>query len=344
MGSLPGRSLGSVLIVDDEPAVRKLMSHWVIALGLEADTAATADEALERLRARPFDLAVIDVMMPGHDGLWLANELRRSHPHTAVVIASGFTDLVAREAGSQPIADFLPKPCERERFVLAIDRGRQWRRQALQDVEWRTRLAGEVREITATVCAELRRRAESGTAEADALTAIVDERMPDVTRHGDRVARYAQAVAREVGRDWPAGSILDVAARFHDVGKIAMPEALLTKPSALTADEQAIMRRHVDAGADILSSTRELHEAAALVLTTHEWFNGGGYPLKLAGSTIPLASRIIATVDAYDTMIEGSGYRPAFNAAEAIAELQRCAGTQFDPQTIDALVAVLARQ
>jgi HD-GYP domain-containing protein (c-di-GMP phosphodiesterase class II) len=146
-----------------------------------------------------------------------------------------------------------------------------------------------------------------------------------------------------MGREWVDGSILDVAARFHDVGKIAMPEALLTKPSALTPDEQSIMRRHVDAGADILSSTRELHDAAAIVLTTHEWFNGGGYPLKLAGSTIPLASRIIATVDAYDTMIEGSGYRPAFNAAEAIAELQRCAGTQFDPRTIDALIAVLAR-
>src|SRR5437868_8830716 len=101
--------LTSVLIVDDEPAVRDLMSRWVSALGLRAQTAASAAEALATLRTQHYDLAVIDVMMPGHDGLWLANELHREHPHTAVVIATAYTELLD-EAPPQPVADFLIKP------------------------------------------------------------------------------------------------------------------------------------------------------------------------------------------------------------------------------------------
>src|SRR4029077_16131895 len=89
--------LTSVLIVDDEPAVRDLMSRWVSAMGLRPQTAGSADEALARLRTRRYDLAVIDVMMPGHDGLWLANEVQRDHPHTAVVIATAYTELLDGE-------------------------------------------------------------------------------------------------------------------------------------------------------------------------------------------------------------------------------------------------------
>src|ERR1700694_3666493 len=96
--------LSSVLIVDDEPAVRDLMSRWVAALGLRPQTAANADEALATLRLEHCDLAVIDVMLPGHDGLWLANEVQRQHPHTAVVIATGYTELLERDTQPAPIA------------------------------------------------------------------------------------------------------------------------------------------------------------------------------------------------------------------------------------------------
>src|SRR4029077_1444152 len=125
--------LTSVLIVDDEPAVRDLMARWVSALGLRPQTAANAAEALATLRTQQYDLAVIDVMMPGHDGLWLANEVHRDHPHTAVVIATAYTELLDGEAQQQPVADFLIKPFQRERFALAVDRGRQWRKEKLQE-------------------------------------------------------------------------------------------------------------------------------------------------------------------------------------------------------------------
>ena len=123
-------------------AIRELMARWVQALGLQPRTAASAEEAIVSLSARHCDLAVIDVMMPGQNGLWLAGELRRDHPHTAVVLATGYTELLQGRA--QAIADLLIKPIKRERFVLALDRGIEWRRQAIEELEWHARLSTEL--------------------------------------------------------------------------------------------------------------------------------------------------------------------------------------------------------
>src|SRR5256712_10049682 len=112
----------SVLTVDDEPAVRDIMARWVASLALQPKPAANADEALATLRDEHYDLAVIDVMMPGHDGLWLATQLQREHPHTAVVIATAYTELLDGDTEQRPIADLLIKPFQRERFALAVDR------------------------------------------------------------------------------------------------------------------------------------------------------------------------------------------------------------------------------
>jgi putative nucleotidyltransferase with HDIG domain len=331
--------LTSVLIVDDEPAVRDIIARWVSSLGLHPKTAATAEEALATLRTRHYDLAVIDVVMPGRDGLWLASELQREHPNTAVVIATAYTDLLG-EGPKQSIADLLVKPFQRERFALAVDRGRQWRKQALDELRWHAMLSLELRDRTDEICAEVQHRAAAGVSEHDALHAIAMERIADTMEHGERVTRFAQSVARHLAVDDPR---LAVAARFHDIGKAAMPDALITKPSPLTAGEVAIMRRHVDVGAEILSSTCTLADAAPIVLASHESFSGDGYPLNLAGNAIPLASRIITVVDAYDAMTHDRHYRSKVDSADAVAELLRCSQSQFDPEVVNAFLAVLGR-
>jgi putative nucleotidyltransferase with HDIG domain len=335
-------SLHSVLIVDDEPAVRDLMSRWVASLGLQAQTASNADEALASLRLRHYDLAVIDVMMPGRDGLWLAGELRREHPHTAVIMATAYTELLAGDAEA-PIADCLIKPFHRQRFELAVDRGRQWRKQALEEVHWHAMLSIELRDRTAQIVHALDRRVADGAGEAEAMAALLAERMPDVAAHSERVARFAHSVARELDVDRALGPDLDVAAHFHDVGKAAMPEALMSKPSPLTQGEMAIMRRHVDVGADILEAMPALAFAAPAVRASHEWFGGGGYPRKVAGTAIPFVSRIIAVADAYDAMTQDRAYRIRFDSSDAVAEILRCSPAQFDPEIVAAFLAVLSR-
>ena len=333
----------TVLIVDDEPAVRDLMARWVTALGLRPRTAANADEALATLRTNHYDLAVIDVMMPGHNGLWLANEVQRDHPNTAVVIATAYTELLDAEAQQRPIADLLIKPFKRERFALAVDRGRQWRKQALEEVHWHAVLSIEMHDRAQQVIARVGERSMDGVSESAALLELAMERTPDTAAHGERVARYALSVAREMGVEHELGPALAEAARFHDIGKVAMPEALLSKPGPLTPGEMAIMRQHVEVGADILESTHGLIDAADAVRASHEWFGGGGYPRKTAGDAIPLAARIIAAVDAYDAMTQDRAYRVRFDSSDAVAELLRCSPAQFDPIVVNAFLAVLGR-
>jgi response regulator RpfG family c-di-GMP phosphodiesterase len=333
--------ISSVLIVDDEPAVRDLMARWVSSLGLRAKTAASADEALSALREQHCDLAVIDVMMPGHDGLWLATQLQREHPHTAVVIATGYTELLDGDAQQRPIADLLVKPFQRDRFALAVDRGRQWRKETLEEIQWHARLSVEVSDRAEQVVTAVARRVD-GVSAADALNALAVQRMPETMAHAERVCRYAQSVAHHLDVEHELGTTLELAARFHDIGKIAMPDALLTKPSPLTSGELAIMRRHVDLGAEILEATGVLAPIARLVLTSHEWFNGGGYPRRLSGMEIPLATRIITVVDAYDAITQDRSYRLGTHRQDAIAELLRCTPTQFDPDIVTAFLSVLA--
>src|SRR5204863_1049006 len=140
--------------------------------------------------------------------------------------------------------------------------------------------------------------------------------------------------ARELRIEDEFGPVIDVAATLHDAGKAAMPEALISKPSPLTPGETAIMRQHVEVGAEILSSTETLAEAAPIVKASHEWFGGNGYPLKLAGQAIPLASRIIAVADAYDAMKQQRHQRAPLESADAVADLLRASPKQFDPEIV----------
>jgi response regulator RpfG family c-di-GMP phosphodiesterase len=339
----PMTPVTSVLIVDDEPAVRDLMSRWVASLGLRSTTVSNADEALASLRINHYDLAVIDVMMPGQDGLWLAGEMQREHPNTAVIVATAYTELLGAQAEHTPIADFLIKPFQRERFALAVDRGRQWRKLALEEVHWHALLSIELRDRTAEVVHALDQQVAAGLREGEALASLFAGRLPEVAAHGERVARYSQSVARQLDLGNALLVELEIAARFHDVGKLAMPEALMSKPSPLTRGENAIMRQHAVLGAEILESTRELAGAAPAVRSSHEWFEGGGYPERASGNAIPRLSRLIAVADAYDAMTQDRSYRIRLDSSDAIAEILRCSPSQFDPQIVAAFITVLGR-
>src|SRR6185436_6498288 len=117
--------------------------------------------------------------------------------------------------------------------------------------------------------------------------------------------RFARSTARELGIIDGDLSLIWQAARFHDIGKLAIPESILNKPSTLSDEERQIVRRHVDIGAELLAGTQTLAHLAPIVFASHEWFNGDGYPCGLSGGAIPVGSRIITTVDAYDAMTQG---------------------------------------
>jgi two-component system cell cycle response regulator len=177
----------------------------------------------------------------------------------------------------------------------------------------------------------------------DLLLQILREREPELEEHVDDVGVLAAAVGRHLGLGVEAVDELARAAELHDVGKIAMPEAILRKPGPLDEVEWQIMRQHTVVGERILAAAPALRGVAALVRSSHEHFDGGGYPDGLAGEDIPLGARIIAACDAFDAMRQERPYAPAMSQDDAVAELHRCAGTQFDPAVVRAFAAVIAQ-
>ena len=150
----------------------------------------------------------------------------------------------------------------------------------------------------------------------------------------------AVAVARKLGLSEPEVTLTRLTAELHDIGKTAIPDAILDKAGPLDADEWAFMRRHTVIGERILAAAPALAEVAPLVRATHERSDGAGYPDGLQESEIPFSSRIVAVVDAYDAMTSKRAYSPMRTPEQAIAELRRCSGSQFDPAVAEAFIAV----
>jgi HD-GYP domain-containing protein (c-di-GMP phosphodiesterase class II) len=161
--------------------------------------------------------------------------------------------------------------------------------------------------------------------------------------HGERCSLYAGRLATELGLSEQEIADVKLASLIHDIGKLTVPDAILQKPSTLTDEEMSVMRRHPGDGANMLPQTRALEAVYAAVRHHHEWFDGSGYPDRLAGEDIPLISRILLVTDAYDAMTSDRPYRAAISEEEAIEELRRCAGTQFDPRVVEAFLRVLGQ-
>jgi two-component system cell cycle response regulator len=174
------------------------------------------------------------------------------------------------------------------------------------------------------------------------LLSVVGEHDGALRDHVDDVARLAQQVGRRLGLD--DGDIAHVrrAAALHDIGKVAIPDAILHAPRPLMPDEWEYMRQHTVIGARIIAAAPELLPVADIVRSSHERWDGGGYPDRLAGDAIPLGARIVAVCDSYDAMTTDRAYRAAMPAEDALAELARCAGTQFDPRVVAAFRAVVS--
>lgn len=177
-----------------------------------------------------------------------------------------------------------------------------------------------------------------------ALAIALDARDPYTAGHSERVSALSVAIGREMGLDARTLDVLRLGALLHDVGKIGISDHLLRKPGPLTGDEYDVVKTHSTVGSRILRNVRFLEPHLEIVELHHERPDGGGYPRGLKGDAIPVLARIVHAADAYDAMTSARAYRPALPAAAGLAELHRCAGTDFDPAVVRALGAVVARQ
>jgi diguanylate cyclase (GGDEF)-like protein/PAS domain S-box-containing protein len=184
-------------------------------------------------------------------------------------------------------------------------------------------------------------RSSAGRQSADVLLRILSERNPDLGVHLDEVTDLADAIADRLELPDEERAPLLQAASLHDVGKAAIPDEILNKAGALDDEEWEFMRRHTVIGERILSAAPALSVASKLVRSSHERWDGKGYPDGLRGDDIPLGARVIAVCDAYDAMVSDRPYRASLGSGDAMAELHRCAGSQFDPAVVEVFGEVL---
>jgi putative nucleotidyltransferase with HDIG domain len=226
-------------------------------------------------------------------------------------------------------------------FVIRETQGSYYRR--TQDASTQLREAAEtIQAQNASLEQANRMLRDRSTAAMESLSATVDARDPYTAGHSRRVQQVSLAVGRRLGLSQHELDVVGQAALFHDIGKLAVPEALLLKPDELDDGERELMERHAEEGAAIISRLGFLADAVPAIRHHHEAWDGSGYPQGLSGDEIPLGARIVHVVDAFDSMVSPRVYRGARSVESALEELRRESGRQFCPRCVEAMEALVA--
>lgn len=324
-----------VLAVDDEPSAARLLSIILAPPAFRCSTACTAEEALVALQREPFDAVISDLQMPGLSGMELLTEVRQKHPYLAFLVTTGVDDVdVGVKAMRSGADDYLVKPL-RESAVLASLENALQKRRLQQEVEnYRQRLEEMVDARTQQLHAALKQIERSYEDTLQALGAAIDLRDNETAGHSQRVCRYSLEIARAMGLQEKELGSLARGAYLHDIGKLGVPDGILLKPGALTAEERKFMQRHSQIGYDLVKDIPFLADATDVVLMHHERFDGSGYPNGLKGEEIPLGARIFAIADTLDAITSERPYQRASSFESARETIRRLSGTAFDPKVV----------
>jgi cyclic di-GMP phosphodiesterase len=330
-----------ILVVDDESHVRSMIGATLERQGYDIELAVSGAEAIAVLRRQPFDLVLTDIVMQDGNGIALLESIRSENPHLPVVMVSAIHDIsVAIDSMRRGAYDYLLKPFEREHLIATVQRALD-HRQALQDNHnYQQNLEQVVRARTEMLRQAMEDLEHSYDVTLEALGDALDLKDSETEGHSKRVTAYTIALARAIGISPSEIKVIARGAFLHDIGKMAIPDEILRKPGKLTAEEEEIMRDHCSRGYHILRKIPFLSEAAAIVYTHQEHFDGGGYPSGLRGSEIPIGARIFAVADTLDAITSDRPYRNAQSFDMAREEILRCSGTQFDPAVVDIFLKI----
>lgn len=332
-----------VLAVDDEPSACKLLSIILGPPVFHCVTVASGEEALAALQREPFDAVISDLQMPGMSGMGLLAEVRQRHPYVAFVVTTGIDDVEVGVAAMRSGADdYLVKPLSENAVQASLERALH-KQQLEQQVEsYRQCLEEMVAQRTEQVRTALRQLAESYEDTLEALGAAIDLRDSETAGHSRRVCFYSLEIARALGCSGVQLGGLARGAYLHDIGKLGIPDAILLKPGPLTTEERAVMQEHVQIGFGLVKGIPFLADAAEIILTHHERYDGSGYPMGLKREEILLAARIFAVADTLDAITSDRPYRRASPFHAGLDTVRREAGRLFDPQVVDAFLGIPA--
>src|SRR3954463_12032957 len=323
------------LVVDDEPSVRRSLVRMLRAQGFNCYEAGTGVEALgvlERIGEAP--LVISDMRMPGLDGVGLLEALRQRYPDTSVIMLTGMTETTtAVDCLHMGAADFLLKPISVSELQARVARVLEKRALVLQNRFYQQNLERQVHE-------QAQRIQELFLQGVQMLARALEAKDAYTRGHSIRVSQYAVGTAQRLGFDGASLDGIRLGGELHDIGKIGTREAVLHKPSSLTPEEFKQITEHPALGERMLSPlAHESPDVLKIVRSHHERLDGRGFPDGLRGEKIPIEARIVAVADSFDAMTTRRPYREARPPELAVGELRRVAGTQLDPQAVEAFVA-----
>ena len=329
-----GASQVRVLVVDDEEFLRSIVRERLEIAGYSVEEASNGKEALAMLESRgPYNVLLTDIRMPAMDGITLLGEWGKRSPGTAGIVMSANAELdTAVHALKMGACDYITKPFNFDVLLITIENALRKKDLERQLDDYRTNLEKKVKEQTDIINSMYVRS-------IDAMIKALEAKDFYTRGHSQRVTLYSMAIGEELGMTGRELEDLYRASVLHDLGKIGVREAVLNKPGKLSEGEFAEIVRHPGTAVRILEPIPFFRPLLPAILHHHERFDGKGYPSRLAGNNIPLASRIMAIADTFDAMTSTRAYRKALPISDAIAEIRRCSGTQFDPDIVPAFLA-----
>src|SRR2546423_10609834 len=325
-----------ILVVDDEETIREVVSSMLGSGHYECKQAASAFEALALLDSgEEFELMLSDLLMPDLDGIGLLERTKEKFPDMPVVMVTAVHDIsVALAAIRNGAYDYLLKPFEREQLMATVRRALENRRLKIENRSYQTNLESLVKARTDQLYRAMSDLERSYDITLEALGDALDLKDAETEGHSKRVTAFTIAIARAMGLSSDKIRIIARGAFLHDIGKMAIPDAILRKPGALTQEEREIMREHCFRGYQMLKKIPFLAEASEIVYSHQERYDGSGYPRGLKGDEIPLGARIFAVADTLDAITSDRPYRAAQSIRAAREEITRCSASQFDPDVV----------
>ncbi len=322
-----------ILVVDDEEAIRNLTQEGIKRAGYECSIARNGEEALKVLGERNVDVVITDIMMPGLNGVGLTKIIKEKYDSDIIIMTGYIEDFSYETVIGKGASDFIEKPAGVRELIVRLKRVLRERAVLAERNQAEERLQHSLEKL---------RRAMEGIVQAMAVT--VEKRDPYTAGHQRRVANLACAIAKEMGLSADQIDGIRMAGLIHDLGKIAVPAEILSKPTRLTDIEFSLIKTHAQAGYEMLNTIDFPWPIAQMVYQHHERMDGSGYPRGLSDEDILLEARILAVADAVEALASHRPYRPARGIDEALDEILQNKGTLYDLEVVNACLKVLSEK
>jgi putative two-component system response regulator len=364
-----------ILCVDDEMSMLELLERMLLRQGYQTVGAASGEEALAVIGSRAVDLVVLDIAMPGMDGVEVSRRIRenRELSDIPIILLSGLSSEEDRVRGIEAgVEDYFVKPFNsgellaRIKILLKVKKSneeRRWAEEELKkshaELDSQVKLkTAELRQANAMLQADILERQRSGRKLQEALdnlrkafgtivqvmVAAVEIRDPYTSGHQLRAADLARAIATEMALPKDRIEGIRMAGSIHDIGKLSIPAEILSKPTRLSAVEFLLIKEHARQGYEILKEVESPWPLAEIVYEHHERLDGSGYPRQLRGEEILLEARILSVADVVEAMASHRPYRPGLGIDRALEEISANRGVLYDPGAADACLRLFCER